>query len=163
MSFIIIRYAGICFFVGTATQLVILLPPHTPWIGQGGVVTLHNDLCSCLSILDFKWEVWEQITFSLAKLMTIMHIAFTGDNGWLTNGLRGGTGLVSQFTGSPFGTLKALSLPAGCACNLLYWSCGSDDCSRSANVAVGSVGSVGSGPTPEHRSSRSHCRSRSGL
>ena len=30
----------------------------------------------------------QQITFSLAKLMTIMHKAFTGDNILLNNGLR---------------------------------------------------------------------------
>ena len=46
------------FFVGTATQVIIL----------------------------------PMITFSLAKLMTIMHIAFTGNNSWSTNGFRGSSG-----------------------------------------------------------------------
>ena len=31
----------------------------------------------------------KQITFSLAKLMTIMPIAFTRDSSWSTNGIRG--------------------------------------------------------------------------
>ena len=78
------------FVVGTATQLVIL-PPHIPhpikrasrWYT---VVMLLYDLCWWPCHIDNKWEGWEQITFSLAKLMTIMHIAFTGDNGRQTNG-----------------------------------------------------------------------------
>ena len=49
------------------------------------VVTLLYDLCSGLTILDFKWEERKKITFSLAKLITIMHIAYTGDNSWFTN------------------------------------------------------------------------------
>ena len=51
------------------------------------VVLLLYDLCSGLAIFDFKWEEWEQITS--AKLMTIIHIAFTGDYVWSTNGFRG--------------------------------------------------------------------------
>ena len=56
---------------------------------------LLYDLYSGLAIFDFKWEGWEQITFSLAKLMTIMHMAFTGDNGWLANSLRGSSANLS--------------------------------------------------------------------
>ena len=43
------------------------------------VITLLYDLCSGLNIFGFKREEWEQITFSLAKLMNILHIAFTRD------------------------------------------------------------------------------------
>ena len=44
---------------------------------------LHYDMSSGLAIFDFKLEGWEQIAFSLAKL-----IAFYVDNSWLTNGFR---------------------------------------------------------------------------
>ena len=45
------------FFVGTATQLVILTPPPIPWIGQGGgtlLLVYSNGLCSGVAILIFK-------------------------------------------------------------------------------------------------------------
>ena len=66
------------FYVGTATQLVIL-PPHIPWIGQGGgILLLHSSMICAIGlvIFYFKWEGWEQNTFSLVKLMTIKHTAY---------------------------------------------------------------------------------------
>ena len=43
----------------------------------GGILLCYSTIyIISLSIFDFKWEEWEQITFSLAKLMTIMHIIF---------------------------------------------------------------------------------------
>ena len=57
---------------------------HIQWIGQEVVncccVTLWSVLLA--SPFFYKWEGWEQITFYLAKLMTIMCIAITGDNSW---------------------------------------------------------------------------------
>ena len=41
------------------------------------VVTLLNDLHNWPHYFWFKWKGWEQIIFSLAKRMTIIHIAFT--------------------------------------------------------------------------------------
>ena len=37
------------------------------------VVMLLYDLCYWPFFFDFKWEEQDQITFSLPKLMTIMH------------------------------------------------------------------------------------------
>ena len=43
-------------------------------------VTLLYDLCYWPCHFNYQWEGCEQITFSLAKLMTIMQVAFTRDN-----------------------------------------------------------------------------------
>ena len=59
-------------FFGTAdTQLAILVAPHIPWIGQGGGVLL---LCYSMIwvIAIFIINVWEQITLSFGRLMTII-------------------------------------------------------------------------------------------
>ena len=47
---------GVFYLVGTDTQLVIL-PPHIHRARRSyTVLTLLNDLCSGLTIFDFKWE-----------------------------------------------------------------------------------------------------------
>ena len=64
-------------FFGTVTQLVIL-PPHIPWLGQGGgILLLSYSMIGAIgvAIFDYKWKGWEQITFYLAKLMTITHVS----------------------------------------------------------------------------------------
>ena len=56
-------------FVGNALQLVIL-PPHTIWIGQGGSILLlcYSKIWAIgLAIFHFRWEEQEQITFFLAN------------------------------------------------------------------------------------------------
>ena len=97
------KYYGLYFFDGIATQLVII-PPHILWIGQAsGIQLLCYSMISFIRLVIFKYkrEGWEQITFSLTKLTTIMHIACTSDNGnmmYFTNPLGSYGGKFALYT-----------------------------------------------------------------
>ena len=88
-------------WVCASSRTKVILPPYIPWIGQGGGILLHCSMICVIgfAIFDYTGKGWEQITFSLAKLMIIVHIAFTGDDGLgsMKTYTRAGDGVAQSF------------------------------------------------------------------